>query len=347
MKNRFLASAFVLAIVIPIVSLLSTPISGQGLKRGPWTVPRIADGHPDLQGTWNYATITPMERPRDLAGKAFYSEAEVAEFEKQAKQGRNVDLNRETRPTARGIVNGTVETEDLASAYNEFWWDRGTRVVSTRRTSLVIDPPEGRIPSLTSLAQKRLAASDELNQRIAEGPEDRPLSERCILRPNSGPPMVPTGYNNNFQLMQVPGYVVIFNEQIHDARIIPMDGRPHLPQNVQQWMGDSRGRWEKDTLVIDTTNFSGKVNFRGSGEKMHLVERFTRVAPDTLFYEFTVDDPESFARSWTGQIPMNRTSEPMYEYACHEGNYSMFTTLSGARTLEKSAEVSKRLGPQN
>jgi hypothetical protein len=347
MKNRLLASAFVLAIVIPIVSMLSTPISGQGLKRAPWTAPRIADGHPDLQGTWNYATITPMERPRELAGKAFYSEAEVAEFEKQAKQGRNVDLNRETRPTARGIVNGTVETEDLASAYNEFWWDRGTRVVSTRRTSLVIDPPEGRIPSLTSLAQKRLAASDELNQRIAEGPEDRPLSERCILRPNSGPPMVPTGYNNNFQLMQVPGYVVIFNEQIHDARIIPMDGRPHLPQNVQQWMGDSRGRWEKDTLVIDTTNFSGKVNFRGSGEKMHLVERFTRVAPDTLLYEFTVDDPESFARSWTGQIPMNRTSEPMYEYACHEGNYSMFTTLSGARALEKSAEVSKRLGPQN
>src|SRR5262245_13094612 len=339
MKNRLLASMFVLAIVIPI--------AGQDLKRAPWTPPRTADGHPDMQGTWNYATLTPMERPRELADKAFYSAAEVAEFEKQALQGRNVDLNREARPTARGIVNGTVETEDLASAYNEFWWDRGTKVVATRRTSLVIDPPDGRIPTLTKQAQQRLAAQDELNQRIAEGPEDRPLSERCILRPNSGPPMAPTGYNNNFQLMQVPGYVVIFNEQIHDARVIPMDGRPHLPQNVRQWMGDSRGRWEKDTLVIDTTNFSGKANFRGSSENMHLVERFTRTASDTLLYEFTVNDPQSFAKSWTGQIPMKRTSEPMYEYACHEGNYSMFTTLSGARALEKSAEENKKLGPQN
>src|SRR5262245_52185404 len=181
MKKRLLASAFVIAIVIAIVSFVSTPISAQGVKSAPWIAPRTADGHPDMQGTWNYATLTPMERPRELAGKAFYSEAEVAAFEKQALQGRNVDLNRETKPTARGVVNGTVETEDLASAYNEFWWDRGTKVVATRRTSLVIDPPDGRIPALTPAAQKRLAASDDLNSRIAEGPEDRPLSERCIL----------------------------------------------------------------------------------------------------------------------------------------------------------------------
>jgi hypothetical protein len=330
MKNRFLASTVVLAWLLSIPAAAQTP---KGSAKA-WNPPRMADGHPDLQGIWNYSTLTPMERPRDLAGKAFLSEQEAAEFEKRAQQTRNVDLNRETKPTTRGLVNGTVETEDLASAYNEFWWDRGTKLVSTRRTSLVIDPPDGRIPPLTPQAQKRMAALDEANQRLAEGPEDRPLSERCIVRPNSGPPMTPTGYNNNFRLIQAPGYVVIFNEQIHDARIVPMDGQPHLPQHVRQWMGDSRGRWEGDTLVVDTTNFTPATNFRGSGESMHLVERFTRTDPGTLLYEFTIDDPQSFTRRWTGQIPMKRTQEPMYEYACHEGNYSMFTTLSGARALE-------------
>jgi hypothetical protein len=321
--------------LIVFVSLASTPVSAQAPKppAKAWNPPRLADGHPDLQATWTYATLTPIERPRELADKAFFTEQEAADFEKRARQTRNVDDNRETKPTARGLVNGTVETEDLASAYNEFWWDRGTQAVSTRRTSIVIDPPDGRIPALTSQAQRRMAALDEANQRLAEGPEDRPLSERCILRPNSGPPMTPTGYNNNFQLVQAPGYVVIYNEQIHDARIIPMDGRPHLPQGVPQWMGDSRGHWQGDTLVIDTTNFSSKASFRGSGEKMHLVERFTRTDPETLLYEFTVNDPESFTKSWTGQIPMKRTREAMYEYACHEGNYSMSTTLNGARAL--------------
>jgi hypothetical protein len=348
MKNRILASTGALVSVV-LFLLALTGIAAQAPKSSAklWKPPHTADGHPDLQGTWNYATLTPMERPRELADKAFLSEQEAAEFEHRSQQTRNVDLNRETKPTARGLVNGTVETEDLASAYNEFWWDRGTKVVATRRTSLVIDPPDGRIPPLTPDAKKRMAALDELNQRAAEGPEDRPLSERCILRPNSGPPMTPTGYNNNFQLIQAPGYVVIFNEQIHDARIIPTDGRPHLPQNVRQWMGDSRGRWEGNTLVVDTTNFTDKTNFRGSGENMHLVERFTRTDPDTLLYEFTVHDPQSFTASWTGQIPMKRTQEPMYEYACHEGNYSMFTTLSGARALEKSAsDESARQGPR-
>ena len=295
----------------------------------------MADGHPDLQGTWNYSTLTPIERPRDLAGKAFFTEQEAAEYEKRSRQSRNVDLNRETTPTTRGLVNGTVETEDLASAYNEFWWDRGSKIVSTRRTSIVIDPPDGKIPPLTPEGQKRMAALNEANERLAEGPEDRPLSERCIVRPNTGPPMTPTGYNNNFQLIQASGYVVIFNEQIHDARIVPMDGRPHLAKTVRQWMGDSRGHWEGDTLVVDTTNFTDKANFRGSGANMHLVERFTRTDPNTLLYEFTVDDPQSFTKTWTGQIPMKRTTEAMYEYACHEGNYSLSTTLNGARALEK------------
>jgi hypothetical protein len=330
MKYRFL-------VAVVIVSLWSIPAAAQAPKAPAkaWNPARMPDGHPDLQGKWNFSTLTPLERPREHAGKEFLSEQEAAEFEKRAVGTRNVDVNRESKPTARGIVNGTVETEDLANAYNEFWWDRGTKVIATRRTSLIIDPPDGRLPALTAQAQRRMAAADELNQGLAKGPEDRPLSERCILRPNSGPPMVPAGYNNNIQLMQIPGYVVIFNEQIHDARIVPTDGRPHLPQNVQQWMGDSRGRWEGDTLVVETTNFSSKTTFRGSSENMHLVERFKRTAPDTLLYEFTVNDPQSFAKTWTAQIPLQRTDETIYEYACHEGNYSMFSTLSGARALEK------------
>jgi hypothetical protein len=339
MKHRFLA--------IMVATLASMPVAAQAPKAAAkvWTPPRTANGQPDLQGIWNYSTLTPLERPRELAGKAVFSEDEAAEFEKRALQNRNVDNNRQTTATARGLVNGTPETEDLASAYNEFWWDRGTRIVGTRRTSLIVDPPDGRIPPLTPQAQKRMAALAVANERLAQGPEDRPLSERCIVRPNSGPPMTPTGYNNNFQLVQIPGYVVIFNEQIHDARIIPMSGRPHLPQNVRQWMGDSRGRWDGNTLVVDTTNFTDKTNFRGSGENMHLVERFTRLDPDTLLYEFTVDDPQSFTKPWTAQLTVTRTQDRIYEYACHEGNYSMFSTLSGARALEKS--VNSKTGETN
>ena len=324
MRNQF-------AVAIVIVLLGSVPAIAQKV-----------DVHPDMQGIWTYSTLTPMERPRELVGKEFLSEQEAAAYEKRLIQSRNVDLDRETAPTARGIVNGTVETADLANAYNEFWWDRGTKLVKTRRTSIVIDPPDGKIPALTPQAKKRMAALEEANERPAQGPEDRPVSERCIVRPNSGPPMTPTGYNNNFRLIQTPGYVVILNEQIHDARIIPTDGGPHLPQNVRQWMGDSRGHYEGKTLVVETTNFTGKANFRGSGENMHLVERFTLTDPGTLLYEFTVNDPESFTRSWTGQIPMTKGPEHIYEYACHEGNYSLATTLSSARTLEKSEEASKK-----
>src|SRR3989475_3542059 len=271
MKNRV-----VLTIGIILAFLTSFPLLAQAPKppAKAWSPPRTADGHPDLQGIWNYSTLTPFERPRELADKPFFSEQEAAAYAKRAS--RNVDLDRETAPTSRGVVNGTVETADLANAYNEFWWDRGTQLVTTRRTSLVIDPPDGRIPPLTPEAKKKMALLDEANQRPAQGPEDRPVSERCIVRPNSVPPMTPTGYNNNFRLVQTPGYVVIFNEQIHDARIIPIDGRPHLAQNIRQWMGDSRGRWEGETLVVETTNFTGKAPFRGSGENMHLVERFRR-----------------------------------------------------------------------
>ena len=341
MSHRCLETVLTL-IAVASLSVVSAGGQTQTAKADP---PRTPDGRPDLQGVWNYGTVTPLERPIELAGKEFFSEEEAAEYETQAVLSRNADLKRDELiglVTARRVVNGTTETRDLALAYNDFWWDRGTTVVGTRRTSLVIDPPDGRIPDLTPVAQARAAARAARGQRITEGPEDRSLSERCILRGNAGPPMTPAGYNNNVQLFQAPGYVVIFNEQIHDARVVPTDGRQHLPQQMRQWMGDSRGRWEGGTLVVETTNFTDKAYFRGAGGGMHLIERFTRVDRDTLTYEFTVSDQQSFTKPWTAQIPMRKSLDPIYEYACHEGNYGMEGTLSGARAIEKEATTGSR-----
>ena len=331
MSHRCLAAVLT---VIALVALSAVPAAGQAQTVAS-DIPRTPDGQPDLSGVWDFRTVTPLERPPELADKAFFTDEEAAAFASQRVQDSNVDLNRATTVTARKVVNGTRETVDLASAYNNFWYDRGTTVVGTRRTSLVIDPPDGRIPALTPAAQARVAARAALSQRITEGPEDRSLSERCILRGNAGPPMTPGGYNNNVQLFQPPGYVVIFTEQIHDARIVPMDGRPHLPQHLRQWMGDSHGRWDGDTLVVETTNFTDQKYFQGAGEGMHVIERFTRVDADTLNYEFTVSDPESFTTPWTAQIPMRKSLDPIYEYACHEGNYGMEGTLSGARAIQR------------
>jgi hypothetical protein len=286
--------------------------------RTPW-------GDPDLQGLWTNATITPFERPATMSGKPVLTEQEAAEFEKETLRARDAD-NR---------AGGT--DADLARSYNQFWYDRGTKVVGTRRTSLVVDPPDGRVPSLIPAAQLRADARLEARRRSpADGPEDRSLVERCILWPVAGPPMIPGGYNNNYQILQTPGYVVILIEMIHDVRIIPLDGRAHAPSSIQQWMGDSRGRWDANTLVVTTTNFTGKTNFRASSEHLRLVERFTRVDPDTINYEFTIDDPASFPRPWTAAIPMTKTDGPIFEYACHEGNYGMTNLLSGARAEEQS-----------
>ena len=329
-----LTTVFAMGTVAPVTVVAQTQ-GAQAISSAP---PRTNNGRPDLQGVWSYATVTPLERPTELAGKEFLTEEEAAAFEAERVLGRNADLNREEligAVTDRGVVNGTTETRDLALAYNDFWWDRGTKVVGTRRTSLVIEPADGRIPALTPAATARQAARRARSERPTEGPEDRSLSERCILRGNAGPPMTPAGYNNNVHLIQTADHVVIFNEQIHDARIVPMDGRPRLSQSVRQWMGDSRGRWEGDTLVVETTNFTDKAPFRGSGEGMHLIERFTRTDEATLTYEFTVSDPQSFTKPWTVQIPMPMSPEPIYEYACHEGNYGMEGTLSGARALER------------
>ncbi len=292
-----------------------------------WNPPKTADGKPDLSGIWTNVTITPLERPADLAGKATFTAAEAAAYEKKMVSENNAD-RRDLPPEA-----------DVGKAYNDAWWDRGTKVVGTLRTSLVVDPPDGKIPPLTSEAQKRVAAArTEARLHPSDGPEDRLLSERCLNWPTAGPPMLPSFYNNNYQIYQGPGYVAIDIEMIHDVRIIPTDGRPHLPPDIRQWLGDSRGHWEGNTLVVDTTNFTDKTRFRGATQNMHLTEKFTRADPDTILYEFTVDDPATFTKPWTAQIPMRKSKGPIYEYACHEGNYAMTGILGGAREAEKNAQ---------
>ena len=319
------------AAAIALMSVVQIPSVGQtrSSTAKSWSVPRTPDNQPDLQGIWTNATITPLERPRELSGKEFFTPNEAAEYEKQVRE-RNHGDRRDANPEA-----------DLATGYNDFWWDRGTKVVSTLRTSLIVDPPDGRIPSLTPEAQKRAAARAEARKlHPADGPEDLSLADRCIARP--GPPMVPAGYNNNHRIVQTAGHVVIFSEMMHDARTIPLGARPHLPNNVRQWLGDSRGRWEGNTLVVETTNFTDKTNFRGAGENLRLIERFTRVDQDTLLYQFTIDDPQSFQRPWSAEIPMKRAEGPIFEYACHEGNYSIVNTLSAARAEEKAAEAIRK-----
>jgi hypothetical protein len=288
------------------------------------SIPRTIDGKPDLQGIWSFATITPLERPAELADKEFFaSEKEAADYEADVRKRNNMDRR-----------DGPAE-QDVGRAYNDFWYDRGTKVTKTRRTSLIIDPRDGKIPPLIPAARERQAERLSANRgHEFDGPENRPLAERCIIWPSTGPPMLPTAYNNNIQIVQAPGYVAILVEMIHDMRIIPLDNRAHLPQNVRQLKGDSRGHWDGDTLVVETTNFTNRTAFRGAGENMRVTERFKRVDADTLLYQFTVDDPETFTAPWTAEIPITKSNGPVFEYACHEGNYAMGGGLAGARAEE-------------
>ena len=309
-----------------ILLLASLSITAQTRTAKPWTPPKTSDGLPDLQGYWTNITITPLQRPANLANKEFFTPAEAETYEKSVVSQNNADRR-----------DGTA-AQDVSRAYNDFWWDRGTKVVKTLRTSLIIDPPDGRIPALVPAATQRLAAQRQARAgRATDGPEFRPLAERCLLWATAGPPMMPSFYNNNYQIVQNSGYVMILVEMIHDARIIPIDNRPHLPGNVRQWMGNSIGHWEGNTLVVETTNFTDKTAFQNSGADMKLIERFTRTEEDTLMYEFTVDDPSTYVRPWTAQIPMSKTDGPIWEYACHEGNYAMTNVLRGARAEEKAA----------
>jgi hypothetical protein len=331
--RRSILSLGALAILVGVVALASTSLSGQTLKRpgNKQAALRTADGKPNLQGVWDFRTLTPMERPNDLAGKEVLTDQEAAEFEQ--KNVRNQD---DRTATPRGDVNGAPTNTDVEKAYNDFWWDFGKKVVGTKRTSLIIDPPDGKVPPLTSEAKERASARQARYARPAVGPEDRGVGERCILGFNSGPPMIPSAYNNNVQIFQTADTVVLLNEMVHNARVIPMDGRPHVSQNLRQWVGDSRGRWEGDTLVIETTNFLGETAFGNSTSNLRLTERFKRVDVDTLLYEFTVNDPTTWTKPWTAQVPMTKGEGSLYEYACHEGNYGMMNLLSAARAVEKA-----------
>ena len=341
MNHRFITVG-ILPVAIALASLGTEPVAVQSNPSAAkttgagavWTAPRTADGQPDLQGIWDFRTITPLERPRSLGDKAFFTAEEAASFEKDENTRQNRDL---IDPKVGGLnypAGGVIP-------YNEVWYDRGDKVVKTRRTSLIVDPPNGRLPPYTPEGQKKAdrrakeGRDTQLGHPIADSWEDRPLQERCIMGLNAGPPMTPGPYNNNVQLFQSPGYVVVFTEMVHDARIIPLDGRPHL--SIRQWRGDSRGHWEGDTLVVETNNFKRETSLPGSSANTHLIERFTRTDPDTLLYEFTVDDPTTWTRPWTAQVPMSRSDLPIYEFACHEGNYAMPGILAGARADEKAA----------
>jgi hypothetical protein len=297
-----------------------------------YTPARTIDGQPDLQGVWDFRSGTPLERPTEFAGKEFLTDKEIAAYEAEIAKSRNQDRRDQD---SRGKVNGEETTGDVARAYNDFWWDFGKKVVGTKRTSLIVDPKDGKIPALTDLAKQRAAERTELRERVALGPEDRGTSERCIMGFNAGPPMLPSADNNNMQLVQSKDTVVILNEMVHNARIIPLNRTSH--GSIPQWSGDSIGHWEGNTLVVDTVNFYDQTSFPNSNPKMHVIEKFTRVAPDTLLYEFTIDDPTTWTKPWTVQVPMVKSSENLYEYACHEGNYGMFNLLSAARSTDKAA----------
>ncbi len=300
-----------------------------------WTPPRAPDGHPDLQGVWTNNTATPLERPNGLGAKEFYTELELAE--RQKKESERLKLNEEEgRPTESGTA------ADVHYDFSQFGLDRAqAKMVWNLRTS-IITGPEGRIPPTTPEARQRIAAMAARNKgHEFDGPENRPLSARCINQASVGPPRLPSGYNSNLQIVQAPGYIVIETEMIHDARVVAVDGRPHLAPNIRQYLGDSIGHWEGNTLVIDTTNFTDLTPFPGA-ENLHVIERLTPVDPDTILYQFTVEDPGMWTKPWSGELALTRQQGQIYEYACHEANYGLANTLSGARVAEQEAAAAKK-----
>ena len=291
-------------------------------------VPQTAWGAPDLQGVWDFRTITPLERPENLGDKAFLTQEEAAQREQSAVDRATRLWDREARRTeAGGNVGG----------YNNFWMDQGTNVIGTRRTSLIIDPPNGRLPEVTETGRARAAANrGSFSSDLPASYTALSNSDRCLMGFNAGPPITPAAYNQNVQLFQTPDHLVMLTEMVHTVRVIPLDGTPPLVEGLRQLSGDSRGHWEGKTLVVETANFEARRDWRGSTEGMRLVERFTRVDADTLEYEFTVTDPETWDAPWTVNLPMRRNEFQMFEYACHEGNYSMEAMLGGARADERT-----------
>ena len=326
MRNGSLVS------VLPLLATMTlAPLSAAAQGKSS-TPSRTPDGKPNLEGVYSFSTITPLQRPDALAGKTTLNEEEAAAFE----TSENTRLNRDLFDPIKGQPSAgyAPRAEGGVLSYNEFWYERGNRLTKDKRTSLIYDPADGKIP-LTEAARRRVAQRTQVsNSGWGDSYEDRPLADRCLIGFNSGPPMVPGAYNNNMQIVQAPGYVVIINEMVHNARIIPTDGRPHT--RLRQWSGDSRGRWDGDTLVVETINFRRETSLQGSTGDTRLVERFTRVDAETIRYEFTVSDPSSYIRPWTAMVPLVRMREPLFEYACHEGNYALPNILAGARAKEKA-----------
>ena len=338
MRNQLASAMLIVLVVAGIGSLTPNWVSGQTQEPAEetWTVGRTVDGQPDLQGIWSNNNATPLERPEVLGEREYLTEKEVALMQERADQ---IFANSSGDASFGDEVFQALLTDqaDFSSSdtatgnYNQFW------VVERdfdNRTSLVTDPPNGRLPSLTPEAEERIATRKIVQER-AYGPEDRSLGDRCIT---FSVPSLVAGYNSYYQILQVPGYVVLLMEMIHDVRIIPLDGRPHIGNRIRQWHGDSRAHWEGDTLVIDTTNYSPKSYFKGSQDNLHVTERFTRVGPNSINYEFTVEDQATWTDSWTAMIPLKKTDDTIFEYACHEGNYGMEGILAGARALEKAPQ---------
>jgi hypothetical protein len=313
-----------LLLCLPLASVYSLSASAQpvDLRDSDYQAPVTSWGHPDLQGVWDRRTITPLERPERFAGVAYLSEEQVQEYERLSAlrdDGRPLDTPR-SGPSVH-------DPDDL---------DYGSTVLATRQTSLIVDPPDGQVPAYTAAARERteLERREQEGRGVADSWEDRSLQERCITW---GIPagMLPQAYNNNIQIVQTPDTVIILLEMVHDVRVVPLDGRPHLPDGISQWHGDPRGWWEGDTLVVESTNFSAKTNFRRANVDLKLVERFTRVADDMILYEFTVEDPTTWVQPWTVSFPMESSDQPLYEFACHEGNYGLLNILRVARALER------------
>jgi hypothetical protein len=346
MRLRSLNFVAAVAVVLSLVQAqaLAQPVNAKPAKTADrsWTPPRTVDGQPDLQGVWANNNATPLERPKELAGRAFLTEQEVAALKKKADELFSGDSDAAFGDTVflsalanvQGTKSGFKSTDGETGDYSSVWtverdWDN--------RTSLITDPSDGRLPAMTKQAEQKQLAVAAARKGRPSGPEDRSLSERCIT---FGSPRLGAGYNSYFHIVQSGKTVAILMETIHDVRLIPLDGSPHLPSNIRTWLGDPRGRWEGDTLVVDTTNYLPGVFMNVSTEKLHVVERFRRADADNLKWEVTVDDPGAWSKPWTAMIPLRRSKDPIYEYACHEGNYGLADILAGARA-EEAEQTSK------
>jgi hypothetical protein len=336
MGSRSFASMRIVGILVAVVVLSSvsvtaqapTPVRKPGQPAKTYTAPRTPDGQPDLQGYWSNTSYTPLQRPNNVT-KQFFTKEEAEE-----------NLRRAAAAESEQTEPGTIP--DVHYDFTQFGLDRSQSALALDlRTSLIVDPPDGKLPPLSAEGQRRAAERAEARKKMGgpfDAAQNQSLSVRCINMDRDGPPMLAGAYNNNYEIVQAPGYVMILVEMLHDVRIIPLDKRPPLPGNIRQLTGSSRGRWEGETLVVETTNFTDRTAFQGSSEKMRLVERFTRVADDAIRYQFTVEDEATWTRPWSAEVPWKKTVGPIFEHACHEGNYGLANTLAGARAEEKRSK---------